>query len=117
MPCAVPHTQEVYAKVQSTDDTYPGAELLATQANGQCAGAMQNPPLNLSPDDGYFWSYLLPSFNSWNKDNDRTIVCVFVFPTQGSVTGSVVQQAVAGTIQPGSPPPVSAVPSTLATGG
>ena len=117
VPCADPHTQEVYAKVDSTTSAYPGAEALATEANGLCVTAMQEPPLNLSPDDGYFWSYLLPSFNGWNKDNDRTIVCVFVFPSQTAVTGSVYAQAVAGTVQPGAPPPVSAVPPTLDEGG
>ncbi|MFT3852751.1 MAG: septum formation family protein [Ilumatobacteraceae bacterium] len=113
VPCDDPHTQEVFGKVEATDDAYPGAEALATEASGACAGLMQQPPLGLSPDDGYFWSYLLPSFNGWNKDNDRTMVCVFVFPQQGSVTGSVVAQAKAGTVRPGSPPPVSAVPPTL----
>lgn len=117
VPCADPHTQEVYAQVESTQQTYPGAEALAAEANGLCAGAMQDPPLLLSPDDGYFWSYLLPSFNSWNEDTDRTVVCVFVFPNLGSVTGSVVGAADAGTLKPGDPPPVSAVPPTLDDGG
>ena len=117
VPCDEPHTQEVFAKAEADDQAYPGAEALATEASGACAGKMQQPDLGLSPDDGYFWSYLLPSFNGWNKDNDRTMVCVFVFPQQGSVTGSVVAQAIAGAIQPGSPPPVSAVPPTLDQGG
>ena len=103
VPCADPHTQEVFAKVDATDQAYPGAEALATEANGLCIKAMQEPPLGLSPDDGYFVSYLLPSFDGWNKDSDRTIVCVFVFPTLGAVTGSVVEQARAGTVQPGDP--------------
>lgn len=116
VPCAEAHTQEVFATVVSESETYPGAEALAAEANGSCIGAMQAPDLSLSPDDGYFVSYLLPSFDGWNKDDDRAIVCVFVFPEQGEVTGSVVEQARAGTVQPGSPPPVSGVPvSTLAT--
>ncbi|MCU1501464.1 MAG: hypothetical protein JWM12_818 [Ilumatobacteraceae bacterium] len=116
VPCSQPHTQEVFATVASTSSTYPGAEALATEASGSCIGAMQGPGLGLSPDDGYFVSYLLPSFDGWNKDNDRSIVCVFVFPAQGSVTGSVVEQARSGAVKPGSPPPVSAVPTTVALG-
>ena len=112
VPCSQPHTQEVFATVASTAAAYPGAEALATEGSGGCMGAMQAPDLGLSPDDGYFVSYLLPSFDGWNKDNDRAIVCVFVFPAQGEVTGSVVEQARAGTVKPGSPPPVSAVPTT-----
>jgi hypothetical protein len=116
VPCSQAHTQEVFATVTSAASTYPGAEALATEASGSCIGAMQAPGLGLSPDDGYFVSYLLPSFDGWNKDNDRSIVCVFVFPDQGAVTGSVVEQARAGTVKPGSPPPVSAVPTTVALG-
>ena len=116
VPCADAHTQEVFAQVAATDQAYPGAEVLATEANGRCIGAMQGEPLNLSPDDGYFVSYLLPSFDGWNNDGDRNIVCVFVFPQQGEVTGSVVDQAEAGTIKPGEPPPVVAVPPTLEGG-
>jgi hypothetical protein len=117
VPCSQPHTQEVFATVASTSAAYPGAEALATEGSGACMGAMQAPGLGLSPDDGYFVSYLLPSFDGWNKDNDRTIVCVFVFPQQGEVTGSVVEQARAGTVKPGSPPPVVAVPTTTVIGG
>lgn len=117
VPCAQPHTQEVFATVASAATAYPGAEALATEGSAACVGAMQAPGLGLSPDDGYFWSYLLPSFDGWNKDKDRSIVCVFTFPTLGSVTGSVVEQARAGKVRPGSLPPVSAVPSTIALGG
>jgi hypothetical protein len=109
VPCTDAHTQEVFAVVASTATTYPGPEALAIDANGVCLGHLQE-ELGLSPDDGYFISYLLPSFDGWNKDKDRSIVCVFVFPTLGRVTGSVVEQAKAGTIEPGTPPPVSPAP-------
>jgi hypothetical protein len=115
VPCDQAHTQEVFATVKSADAAYPGAEALATEANGSCLGAMQEPTLGLSPDDGYFVSYLLPSFDGWNKDKDRSIVCVFVFPDLGAVTGSVVDQAHTGTLKPGSPPPVTPV-SSVPTG-
>jgi hypothetical protein len=116
VPCTQPHTQEVFATVASAATAYPGAEALATEGSAACVGAMQAPGLGLSPDDGYFWSYLLPSFDGWNKDKDRSIVCVLTFPTMGEVTGSVVEQAKAGKVAPGSPPPVSAVPTTIGLG-
>lgn len=111
-PCADPHSQEVFALVEAEEQPYPGPEGLATVANALCIAAMQD-DLSLSPDDGYYFSYLLPSFNGWNNDEDRTIVCVFVFPTLGMVTGSVVEQVAAGTVQPGTPPPVVQVTTTL----
>ena len=113
-PCADPHSQEVFALVEAEEQPYPGPEGLATVANALCISAMQD-DLALSPDDGYYFSYLLPSFNGWNNDKDRTVICVFVFPTLGSVTGSVVEQVAAGTVQPGTPPPVSQVTTTLPT--
>ena len=109
VPCNEPHTQEVFALKESTESAYPGPEALATEANILCITAMQS-ELKLSPDDGYFISYLLPSFDGWNKDKDRSVICVFVFPALGSVTGSVVEQVQAGEVQPGSPPPVQPAP-------
>ena len=111
-PCSEAHSQEVFALVEAEEQPYPGPEGLATVANALCISAMQD-DLSLSPDDGYFFSYLLPSFNGWNNDKDRTIICVFVFPTLGMVTGSVIDEVAAGTVQPGSPPPVSQVTTTL----
>lgn len=111
-PCAEPHTQEVFAIVEASEQPYPGPEGLATTANALCISAMQD-DLGLSPDDGYYLSYLLPSFNGWNNDDDRSIVCVFVFPTLGEVTGSVIDAVDAGTVEPGTPPPVVQVTTTV----
>lgn len=112
VPCSDAHTQEVFGVVQSTAATYPGPEALAVNANGLCLGHMQE-ELGLSPDDGYFITYLLPSFDGWNSNEgggDRAIVCVFVFPNLGRVTGSVVAAVESGAVEPGSPPPVTPVP-------
>ena len=89
VPCALAHTQEVFSLVKHTVDAFPGVGALANYADGKCVGALQT-SLGVSPSDGYFVSYLLPSFDSWNKKDDRTIVCVLVFPKDANKTGSVV---------------------------
>lgn len=89
VPCVDPHTQEVFATVEHPDDAYPGASEVALWADAQCLGELQS-SLGLTLADGLFVSYLLPSFDGWNKNSDRTVVCVLVFPTRGSVSGSYV---------------------------
>lgn len=89
VPCAEPHTQEVFALVDSTESAYPGAAELALWADAACLAQLQS-EFGLTLADGLFVSYLLPSFDGWNKDEDRTVVCVLVFPDRGAVVGSYV---------------------------
>jgi hypothetical protein len=89
VPCAEPHTQEVFALVDSTESAYPGAAELALWADATCLAQLQS-EFGLTLADGLFVSYLLPSFDGWNKDEDRTVVCVLVFPDRGAVVGSYV---------------------------
>jgi hypothetical protein len=89
VPCADPHTQEVFATVEHPDSVYPGASELAVWADAACLSELRS-ELGLTLADGLFVSYLLPSFDGWNKNDDRSVVCVLVFPTKGSVTGSYV---------------------------
>lgn len=92
VPCAEPHTQEVFSTLKHPADAFPGVATLQQWADVHCAGELQD-SLNLSPTDGWFVSYLLPSFEGWNKQKDKTVTCVLVFPNEPSRTGSVVAQA------------------------
>lgn len=89
VPCDEPHTQEVFGVVQHPDDSYPGAEAVAAWADGACLTELES-TLDLTLDDGVFVSYLLPTFDGWNTDGDRDVVCVLVFPGQDAMTGSFV---------------------------
>ena len=89
VPCVEPHTQEVFALVDNPDPAYPGAAELALWADASCLADLQS-SYGLTLADGLFVSYLLPSFDGWNKKDDRTVVCVLVFPDRGAVTGSYV---------------------------
>jgi len=94
IPCSEPHTQEVFAVVRHPDDAYPGAGAVATFADRACLTAL-DAALDLTIDDGIAFSYLLPTFEGWNKSGDRSIVCVLVFPQEADMIGSFV----AGTAQ------------------
>lgn len=96
VPCKETHTQEVFGLVKHAADAFPGAGALANFADGRCVGELQT-SLGVSPSDGYFVSYLLPSFDSWNKKDDRTVVCVLVFPKDADKKGSVVAERAAAT--------------------
>ncbi|MCC5947742.1 MAG: hypothetical protein JJT89_04725 [Nitriliruptoraceae bacterium] len=102
VPCTEEHTQEVFALVSAEGDVYPGPAEVAAIADRECLDALQD-GFGLSPADGVYFSYLLPTFDGWNTRDDRQIVCVLVFPDLGPVTGSVV----AGTlpIEPRTPAP------------
>ena len=89
VPCDEPHTQEVFAVVRHPEDAYPGAGAVATFADRACLTAL-DVELDLSIDDGVAFSYLLPTFEGWNKSGDRSVVCVLVFPADPGMTGSFV---------------------------
>jgi hypothetical protein len=92
VPCTDAHTQEVYGSVKHTADAFPGVGVLSQFADSKCVGELQT-KLGVSPSAGYYVSYLLPSFDSWNKDNDRSVTCVLVFPTEKEKKGSAVNEA------------------------
>ncbi len=118
VPCEQPHTQEVFGTITHPADAYPGAAELQTFAQAGCVAELQT-VADVSPADGYYVSYLLPSFDSWNAKDDRGIVCVLVFPTEGPRTGSALLDArtKSGAASSGAPAgavPTSAVPTTAA---
>jgi hypothetical protein len=101
VPCADPHRQEVFATVTNKADAFPGTGALDQFASTSCVQELQT-KLGVAPSDGYFVSYLLPSFDSWNKNDDKKVTCVLVFPTEGQVAGSTVTRLLATTGKTGS---------------
>ena len=89
VPCEEAHLQEVFAVVTHPEDAYPGAAGVAAFADVACPQELED-RFGLSLADGVLFSYLLPSFDGWNADGDRDIVCVLVFPERDEVTGSLV---------------------------
>lgn len=103
VPCAEPHSQEVFAAVEHPAGPYPGAGAVSIWADGACLGELEA-TLDLTLADGVFISYLLPTFDGWNKHDDRRVVCVLVFPDQDDAVGSYVAGSADITrVEPASP--------------
>lgn len=109
VPCAEEHTQEVFAIERAAGDNHPGIGELEIIADKACLDALQT-DLELTLADGVYFSYLLPTFDGWNNEGDRSVVCVLVFPDRDreSMQGSVVadpslirRQAPQAPIEPG----------------
>lgn len=106
VPCDQPHTQEVFGLVRHPAEAYPGASEVATFADGACLTELSR-TLELTLDDGIYFSYLLPTFEGWNREQpDREVVCVLVFPQAREVDCSIVERRQAGLpIAPSAPNP------------
>ncbi|HSK24914.1 MAG TPA: septum formation family protein [Egicoccus sp.] len=89
VPCDQAHAQEVFATVEHPADAYPGAGAVAAWADGACLTQLQD-DLGYGLEDGLYISYLLPTFDGWNTDDDRNVVCVLVSPDAEGSVGSYV---------------------------
>jgi len=90
VPCETPHTQEVYAIAVHPDEAYPGAGAVAAFADRACLTALDAVP-GLTVDGGIAFSYLLPTSVGWDRNGDRSIVCVLVSPDGTDMFGSFVE--------------------------
>lgn len=97
VPCEEPHTQEVFGTVVLDEGPYPGPEAVQQMADRACIGELES-SLQVTLDDGFFVSYLLPTFAGWNREGspDRQVVCVLVFPDRDGAAGSVVAGTAGG---------------------
>ncbi len=91
VPCGDPHTHEIYA-IELTDQTaYPGFEALEEEAQMSCLGAFEDYVGVSAFDSELFFSWLVPTQDSWDREDDRQIVCVIgegnAAPLVGSVRG------------------------------
>lgn len=90
VPCEEPHTQEVFAVPEYEDEggVYPGEGEIQAFADAACLEAFVGYTGTEYLDSNLYFSYLHPSVDSWNSDDDRQIVCVIV-ATGNEMVGSV----------------------------
>lgn len=89
VPCEESHTHEVFAVVQSDAKNYPGFEELEAEAQALCLGEFEEYIGVSAFDSELFYSWLVPTLNSWDRENDREIICVVGEQGGGPITGSV----------------------------
>ena len=81
--CAEPHSHELYAMVryeqaedEESSDLYPGEAELETFSEGACLTEFE-PFVGISFfDSELYFSWIIPSLDGWNDEDDRDVLCV-----------------------------------------
>lgn len=90
--CAEPHSHEVFAVIESDEPAYPGFEALEAEAQVACLAAFE-PYVGVNAfDSELFYEWIVPTLASWDRADDRQIVCV-----AGSHDGAPLTASVKGT--------------------
>lgn len=88
-PCNVPHSHEIFAVVTSGESVYPGFDALEETALTECLGSFEG-YVGISPfDSSLIYSWLVPTLNSWNDEEDREIICVAANGNAAPLTQSI----------------------------
>jgi hypothetical protein len=75
--CAEPHTHEIYTEVEYTEkDVYPGEEELGSFAQVACLSEFETFVGISAFDSSLSYTWIVPSLDGWNKEDDRTVLCV-----------------------------------------
>ena len=89
VPCGDPHDNEVYAVFDVTMTEFPGDEKMSEVAFTECisrfAGFVGTDYQSSSLDV----TSLYPSTESWNRQNDREVICAVYDMNNGKLTGSM----------------------------
>jgi hypothetical protein len=90
VPCAQAHDNEVYATFDVPGDAFPGQDQLDELAEQGCldrfAAAIGAP----YEESVLVFTTLIPSENSWNRRDDREVICVAYHMELEKLTGSVL---------------------------
>jgi hypothetical protein len=89
VPCGEPHTHEIYAISFSESATYPGLEALEADAAAKCLGEFEDYVGISAFDSELFFSWLVPTLDSWEREGDRQIICVIGEGNGAPLVGSV----------------------------
>jgi hypothetical protein len=89
VPCSEPHTHEIYFIARSDAATYPGFEALEAEAQASCLGAFEDYVGISAFDSELFFSWLVPTLNSWDREDDRQIICVIGEGNGAPLVGTV----------------------------
>lgn len=91
--CAEPHAAEVFAVFDLEGDEYPGVSAIQADSVEGCQGDRFTDYVGVPyPQSEIFVAYLVPSEETWNEADDRTVICFAVTgdgsPLEGSVQGA-----------------------------
>ena len=88
--CDVPHTHEIFSTIEYDEkDVYPGVEELSAFAELQCLDEFE-PFVGRSPFDSELsYTWLVPSLEGWNNEDDREVLCVLADRDGAELTTSM----------------------------
>jgi hypothetical protein len=87
--CAEPHSHEIYATVTSNESVYPGVDALGSFAQVKCLSAFQDFVGISAFDSELSYTWLVPSLESWNDDDDREVLCALARRDSSPMVGSM----------------------------
>jgi len=87
--CSEPHSHEIFAVVVSDASVYPGLEALEATAQTKCLAQFEDFVGISAFDSTLFFSWLVPTLDSWDNEDDREIICVIGEGTGAPLVGSV----------------------------
>lgn len=89
--CDQPHSHEIYATVigGESGDVYPGLNGLETIAQTECLTAFDEFVGIRAFDSTLSFSWLVPTLDGWNDEDDREILCVLQDRGSAPLTGSM----------------------------
>lgn len=88
IPCDEPHSNEIYHGYDLPEGDYPGADDVNAQAVEECKTSFET-FIGTSYDASELEvNYLVPTQDSWDTDDDRTVLC-FVYDPAGDTTDTL----------------------------
>lgn len=88
VPCSDPHDSEIFFEFRLSGSTYPGDAAVEAEATEKCDQQFEV-FVGLPWDDSVLnWSYIQPTKDSWEQQNDRIVQCL-IFDEEGQTTGSL----------------------------
>ena len=88
IPCDEAHVNEVYHAYDIEGDEFPGDDQVNEGAVEACSAEFE-PFVGVGYNDSDLEvNYLVPTQESWDGDDDRSVLC-FVYDPQGDSTGSL----------------------------
>ena len=90
VPCTDPHDNEVYALFDLADGTWPGDEQVELDAQQGCYDRFQGAIGATYEDSILEYLPIYPSEDSWQRIDDREVICVAVHMEYEKLTGTVL---------------------------
>ena len=89
--CDQPHTHEIYATVigGADGDVYPGLSALETTAQTECLTQFETFVGISAFDSTLSFTWLVPTLDGWNEQDDRELLCVLADAEGAPLTGTM----------------------------